>query len=97
MQVNGNRLGSFANERSVLQGLSLSPFPYVLALEHLLRRLRDKEASPALSGILFAGSLSAKVSAYADDISLCVLPSKHKGCEEGGCKIQADSGDQDQL
>ena len=38
----------------------------------LLHRLRDEEASPALRGILFAGPLSAMVSAHADDITVFV-------------------------
>ena len=49
------------------------PFvPYVLALEPLLRRLRDERACPALSGILLTGSVRAKISAFADDITVFV-------------------------
>ena len=47
----------------------MSPF-YVLTLEPLLRNLWDWEASLSLRGIFFDGPLSAKVSAYADDISV---------------------------
>ena len=45
---------------------------YILALEPQLCRLRDKEAGPALHAIPFAGPLSAKASAYADDITVFV-------------------------
>ena len=72
VQENGKRLKSFAIERSVQQGYPLFPLLYVLALESLCRRLRYEKASPALRGIPFAGPLSAKVSAYADDITVFV-------------------------
>ena len=49
-----------------------SPTRYVLALELLLCRLRDEQASPALRGIPFAGPLLTKVSVYADDITAFV-------------------------
>ena len=39
-------------------------------MEPLHRRLKDKNASPTLRGTLFAGLLSAKVSVYADDITV---------------------------
>ena len=38
----------------------------------LLRRLIEEKASPALRSILFAGPLSAKLSAYTDDITVFV-------------------------
>ena len=38
----------------------------------MLHRLRDEKSSPALYSILFAGPLSAKVSAYTDDITVFV-------------------------
>ena len=41
VQVNGRCSGAFAIEWSVQQGYPLSPLLYVLALEPLLRRLRD--------------------------------------------------------
>ena len=44
----------------------------VLVLEPLFRRPRDQEASLALHGIPFASPLSAKVSAYANDITVFV-------------------------
>ena len=47
-----------------------SPLLYVLTLEPLLLRLRNKKASLALHGILFVGPLSAKVSAYTNDITV---------------------------
>ena len=72
VQVNGKCSGSFAIERTVRQGCPLSPPLYVLALELLLRRLRDETAYPALHSILFAGRLSPKVSAYAHDITVFV-------------------------
>ena len=59
-------------ERSVRQGCPLSPLLYVLALEPLLRRLRDGEARPALRGVYLTGSVRAKISAYADDITVFV-------------------------
>ena len=46
--------------------------PYVLAFESLLHRLRNGVESPLLRGIPFASPLSAKVSAYADDITVSV-------------------------
>ena len=72
MQVNGRCSGAFAIERSVQQGCPLSPLLYVLALEPLLRRLRDGGARPALRGILLSGSVRAKISAFADDITVFV-------------------------
>ena len=84
VQVNGRRSRVFAVERSVRQGCSLSPLLYVLALEPLLRRLRDRTTNPALRGVPFAGPLTARVSAFADDISFCIPPPGYKGCEEGG-------------
>ena len=73
VQVNGRRSGAFAIDRSVRQGCPLSPLLYVLALEHLLRRLRDRGARPALRGILLSGSVRAKISAFADDITVFVF------------------------
>ena len=69
VQVNGRRSRVFAIERSVRQGCPLSPLLYVLALEPLLRRLRDRTTNPALRGFRFAGPLTARVSAFADDIT----------------------------
>ena len=45
---------------------------WVLALEPLLRRLWGAVVNPALRGVLFAGCLRAKVSAYTDDITVLV-------------------------
>ena len=50
----------------------MSPLLYVLALEPLLRRLRDRTTNPALRGVPFAGPLTARVSAFADDITVFV-------------------------
>ena len=72
VQVNGRRSRVFAVERSVRQGCPLSPLLYVLALEPLLRRLRDRTKNPALRGVPFAGPLTARVSAFADDITVFV-------------------------
>ena len=41
-------------------------------MEPLLRRLRDEGANPVLRGVLFAGHLTARVSAFADDITVFV-------------------------
>ena len=49
-------------ERSVRQGCPLSPLLYVLALEPLLRRLRDEGTCPPLRGIKLIGSVRAKIS-----------------------------------
>ena len=72
LQVNGRRSRAFAIERSVWQGCPLSPILYVLALELLLCRLRDEETNLALRSVPFAGSLTARVSAFADDITVFV-------------------------
>ena len=72
VQVNGRRSGMIAIERSVRQGCPLSPLLYVLALEPFLRRLRDEGTSPALRGIPFVGHLAARVSAFADDVTVFV-------------------------
>ena len=72
VQVNGRRSGTIAIERLVRQGSLLSPLLYVLGLEPLLRRLSDKRTSPALRGVPFAGLLTARVSAFADDITVFV-------------------------
>ena len=70
VQVNARRSRVFAIERSVRQGCPLSPLLYVLALEPLLRRLRT--TNPALRGVPFTGPLTARVSAFADDITVFV-------------------------
>ena len=72
VQVNGRRSGVFTIEQSVRQGCPLSPLLYVLALESWLRRLRDGGTNPALRSIPFVGSLSVRVSAFADDITVFV-------------------------
>ena len=72
VQVNGRRSGVIAIERSVRQGCPLSPLLYVLALEALLRRLGDEGTSPALRGIPFVGRLAARVSAFADDVTVFI-------------------------
>ena len=70
--MNGRHSRAFAIERSVRQDYPLSPLLSVLALEPLLRRLRDEGAIPALRGVPFAGPLTARVSAFADDITIFV-------------------------
>ena len=72
VQVNGRRSRVFAVEWSVRQGCPLSPLLYVLALEPLLRKLRDRTTNPALRGVPFAGPVTARVSAFADDITVFV-------------------------
>ena len=72
VQVNGRRSWVIAIERSVRQGCPLSPLLYVLALESLLRRLRDEGTNLALRGIPFVGRLAARVSAFADDVTVFV-------------------------
>ena len=72
VQVNGRCSGSYAIERLVRQGCPLSPLLYVLALEPLLRRLRDEGTSPALRGVPFAGPLTSRVPSFADDITVFV-------------------------
>ena len=52
-------------------------------LEPLLRRLRNEGANPAPRSVPFAGLLMARVSAFADDVSLCILPPGYKSCKEG--------------
>ena len=81
VQANGKRSRAFVNKRSAQQGCPLSPFLYVLALEPLLR---DEGTNPALCGVPFAGPHTARVSAFADDITVCIPPPGYKGCEEGG-------------
>ena len=72
VQVNGRHSRVFAIERLVRQGCPQSPLLYVLALEPLLRRLRDEGTSSALHSVPFAGPLTARVSAFADDITVFV-------------------------
>ena len=50
----------------------MSPLLYVLALEPLLRRLRDERTRPALRGTRLTGCVRAKISAFADDITVFV-------------------------
>ena len=72
VQVNGRCSKAFAIELSVRQGCPMSPLLYVLTLEPLLHRLRDEGTNPALRGVPFAGPLTARVSAFADDITVFV-------------------------
>ena len=72
VQVNGRRSRAFAIERSVWQGFPLSPLLYVQALEPLLRRLRDEGTNPVPRGVPLAGPLSARLSMFADDITVFV-------------------------
>ena len=68
VQVNGRHSRGFAIEHLVQQGCPLSPLLYVLALEPLLCRLRDRGTNPALRCVSFASPLTARVSTFADDI-----------------------------
>ena len=72
VQVNGRRSRAFAIERSVWQGCLLSPLLYILALESLLPKIRDKGTNPTLRGVPFAGPLTARVSTFTDDITVFV-------------------------
>ena len=72
VQVNGRRSEVFAIKRSVRQGCPLSPLLYVLVFEPLLRRLRNEGTSPSLRGVPFVGPLTARVSMFADDITVFV-------------------------
>ena len=78
-QVNGRHLRAFAIEHLVWQSCPLSPLLYVQALEPLLRRLTDGGTNPALLGVPFAGLLTARVSAFSDDITVFV--SRHLDIE----------------
>ena len=72
VQMNGRRSGASVIERLVRHSCPLSPLLYVLALEPLLRRLRDEGTNLALRGVPFSGPLMAKVSAFADYIKVFV-------------------------
>ena len=72
VQVNGKHSEVFAIEWSVRQGCPLFPLLHALTLELLLRRLRGEETNPALRRVPFVGRVRAKVSAYADDITVFV-------------------------
>ena len=72
VQVKGKRSKALGIKSSVQQCCLLSPFLYALVLEPLLCKFRDENVSPALDVIPFAGPLSAKLSAYADDITVFV-------------------------
>ena len=62
--------GSGAGEWKAFEGVCpLSPLFYVLALEPLLRRLKDEGTNLDLRGIPFASPLMARVSAFAVFIS----------------------------
>ena len=54
-------------------GCTLSPLHYVLTWEPLFHRLRDEMAHLALHGVPFASHVRAKVSAYANDITVFVF------------------------
>ena len=72
VEVNEERSEVFPNERSVWQGCLRSLLPYIFALEPLHRRLKDEGTNPALREVPFASLLIAKVSVYADDITVFV-------------------------
>ena len=50
----------------------LSPLLYILALEPLLRKVRDEGTNQTLCGIPFASHLTVRASAFADDITVFV-------------------------
>ena len=72
VQVNRRRSGAFAIECLVRQGCSMSPLLYVLALEPMLRRLKGEGENSALRRVPFAEPLTARVSAFADDIMVFI-------------------------
>jgi len=67
--VNGFYSELVEQQRGVRQGCPLSPLLYILSLEPLVAALRS---APSLTGVHFPGSrgISAKVAAYADDMTL---------------------------
>ena len=72
LQVNGKRSEAFVIERSVEQDCPLSLLFYVLALKFPLHGLREEKACPALHSMPPVAPLLAKVSAFADDITIFV-------------------------
>ena len=79
VQVNGKRSRVFAIEHSVRQGCPLSPLLHVLALEPLLRRLRDEETNPALQALgAHIQVLPQKRSTKSS--SCCSCHSHHRNC-----------------
>lgn len=73
VQVNEKRSNSTALLRLVRQCCPLSLLLYTLALEPILRRLRERTCSLALRRISVAGEARVRVSAYADDVSIFLL------------------------
>ena len=71
VQVNGRRSRTFAIKRSVRQGCPLSLL-LCLRFGALFRTLRDERARLALCGISLTGSVRAKISALAVDITVFV-------------------------
>ena len=93
VQVNGGRSGAFAIEQSIRQGCPMSPLLYVLAMESLLRGLRDEGVNPALSGVPFCWpSYSKGFRVRRWHHRLCVLPP-----EESGCWVRTNSRSQGQF
>ena len=75
---------------------SLSPLQNVLALK--LCTLRDEKVSLALRSIPLSGPLSAKVSAYGDDITVFVSRRLYiKAVKKAIVRVRADSWGQDLL
>ena len=102
VSVDRKRSEALVIERSVRQGCALSPLLYVLALEPLLRRLRDEKANLALPRVSFAGRVKAKFSAFADDITVFVscrmdILAVKKAVERYGAKINFDKSNSLQL
>ena len=99
VQVNGRCSGAFAIERSVRQGCSLFPLLYVLALEPLLRRLRDWGGGSSGPARNLANrqrpSQDFRVRRWHH--GFCVQASGNIGCEEGGREIPKGSRCQSQL
>ena len=91
------RLAARGRSQSSVRSGRAAPFHllYVLALEPLLCRLRDEGANLALRGVPFAGPLTARVSAFADNITVFV--SRRQDCEESGWRVRTDCKNQGQL
>ena len=60
---------------------------------HNFEGLGMRGVNPTLRGVTFAGPLTASVSVFANDISLCILPPGY----EGGCWVRTNSRCQGQF
>ena len=67
VQVNGFMSEPYAIKRGLRQGCPLSCYLFLLCIEPVIRRLREKES---VMGIELPGHAIAKVSAFADDLTI---------------------------